>query len=227
VTARSSRDAEGRSLKRRVAIRTPRKTLLVVCEGTRTEPDYLNALKQQPAVHDVAAVDLRVETGRGKTDPKNLVSLAVAARNAAIDEDAEIDEFWCVFDVEWPTNHPGLHEAITQARNNSVEVAISNPCFELWLILHFQDQSAWLDSDDACRLRARLDGSKGKGLAAAAYMSRTADAANRAKALDERHQLNNIRFPRNNPSCGMHHLLATMESAQPEEPERADAAPPG
>jgi hypothetical protein len=227
VTPRGSRDAEGRSLRRQVAIRTPRKTLLVVCEGTRTEPDYLRALKQQPAVRDVAAVDLRVETGRGRTDPKSLVALAVAARNTAIDDDGEIDEFWCVFDVEWPTNHPGLEEAIRQACNNSIEVAVSNPCFELWLILHLQDQSAWLDSDDARRLRARLDGSKDKGLEASVYMSRTADTAKRAQALDERHQLNGTRFPRNNPSSGMHHLLATIEPGKVEAPEPTDAAPRG
>jgi hypothetical protein len=28
--------------------------------------------------------------------------MATEARARAIEEDAEIDEFWCVFDVEWP-----------------------------------------------------------------------------------------------------------------------------
>jgi hypothetical protein len=99
---------------------------MIFCEGERTEPEYLNALKRQPSVRDVAAVDLRVVTGHGKSDPRALVVLAVAARSRALDEDAEIDEFWCVFDVEWPKNHPGLLDAIREAERNSIDVAVSS-----------------------------------------------------------------------------------------------------
>ena len=65
MTSRKDRRAGARSLKRKVATRRPRKTLVVFCEGERTEPEYLDALKRQPSVRDVAAVDLRVETGHG------------------------------------------------------------------------------------------------------------------------------------------------------------------
>jgi|ERR1022692_2479531 hypothetical protein len=101
--------------------------------------------------------------------------MAVAARSRAIDEEAEIDEFWCVFDVEWPRNHPGLHEAIEQAQQNRIQLAVSNPCFELWLILHFQDQGAWLDNNGARRLRRKLDGSNDKGIDSAKYMPLASD----------------------------------------------------
>jgi hypothetical protein len=218
VTGRNSREPGGRSLKRKVATRRPRKTLLIVCEGTRTEPYYLNALKRQPAVRDIAAVELRVETGQGRTDPRSLVSLAVVGRSRAMDADEEIDEFWCVFDVEWPRNHPGLQEAMEDARRNSIEVAVSNPCFELWLILHLQHRSAWLNTDDACKLRARLDGSDGKGLNAAIYMPLMEVAMQRAVALDERHLGNNTAFPHNNPSSSMHRLLAAVQPDGPEKP---------
>jgi hypothetical protein len=100
-----------RSLQRKVAIRSPRKTL-----------------------------DLRVEPRREGAVPLTLISMAADARGKAIDEEAEIDEFWCVFDVEWPINHPNLHDALDRARRNDIQLAISNPCFELWLILEMQDQ---------------------------------------------------------------------------------------
>ena len=212
------RGEAGRSLKRRVAIRRPRKTLVVFCEGTRTEPDYLHALKRQPAVRNIAAVDLRVETGQGRTDPRSLVLLAIEARRRAIDTDEEIDEFWCVFDVEWPKNHPNLQEAMALARQNNVEVAVSNPCFELWLILHFQSRSAWLNTDEACRLRGRFDGSSGKGLNATTYMPLVDIAAVRAAALDKRHLNQSARFPHNNPSSGMYRLLAAVQSGEHEPP---------
>jgi hypothetical protein len=209
--ARRDRVAGGRALKRRVGTRRPRKTLLVFCEGERTEPEYLDALKRQPAVRDAAAVDLRVQTGHGGSVPRTLVSLAAAARSKALDEEAEIDEFWCVFDVEWPRNHPGLSEAIERARLNSIRLAVSNPCFEVWLILHFENQGAWLDNDAARRARRRLDGSSDKGLDAAKYMPLAGDAARRAAELDERHQRNGTTFPDDNPSSGMHRLLASVE----------------
>jgi hypothetical protein len=209
--SRRTRKAGVRPLKRRVATRKPRKTLAVFCEGERTEPEYLDALKRQPSVRDVAAVDLRVETRQGGSVPRTLVAIAAEARRRARDEDAEIDEFWCVFDVEWPRNHPGLEEAVQQARANGIKLAVSNPCFELWLILHFQDHTAWLDNNQARRLRSRLDGSSDKGLEATKYMPLTADAARHAAGLDRRHLKDGTVFPQNNPSSGMHHLLAAVE----------------
>jgi hypothetical protein len=32
-----------------------------------------------------------------------------------------------------------------QARDNGIRIAISNPCFELWILLHFQDQRAHIE----------------------------------------------------------------------------------
>jgi len=184
---------------------------VVFCEGERTEPEYLDALKRQPSVRDVAAVDLRVETGHGGSVPRTLVAMATEAHSRAIDEEAEIDEFWCVFDVEWPRNHPGLGGAVQQARVNGIKLAVSHPCFELWLILHFQDHTAWLDNNQARRLRRQLDGSGDKGLDAAKYMPLAADAARRAADLDRRHLYDGTVFPQDNPSSGMHRLLAATE----------------
>jgi hypothetical protein len=79
-----------------IATRRPRKTLVIFCEGERTEPLYLEALRKQPNVKDAASVDLRVATEHGMPDV--LVSAAIKAREKAADEEDEIDEFWCVFE---------------------------------------------------------------------------------------------------------------------------------
>lgn len=140
-----------------------------------------------------------------------LVSLAVDARSRAVDEDGEIDEFWCVFDVEWPRNHPGLKDAIERARQNNIRLAVSNPCFELWLILHHKNTGAWLDNDNARRLRRSLDGADDKGLDAAKYMPLRSTARSRAAALEKRHHENGTSFPHDNPSSGMRCLIAAVE----------------
>jgi hypothetical protein len=51
VTSKRKASA-GRSLSRKVATRRIRKTLLVFCEGERTEPEYLRALRLEPAFPD-------------------------------------------------------------------------------------------------------------------------------------------------------------------------------
>ncbi|WP_218577203.1 RloB family protein [Phytohabitans rumicis] len=180
------------------------------CEGRRSEPEYLEALKREPAVRDVAAVDLRIERHAGESAPLALVRMAVAAKDRADREEGEVDEVWCVFDVEWPTNHSGLVEALELARKHGIEVAVSNPCFELWLVLHFRDHRAWLDNDAARRLRRSCDGQGDKGVDGATYMASRDVATRRAAALERMHLLNGVRFPHDNPSSGMYHLVTAV-----------------
>ena len=127
-------------------------------------------------------------------------------------ENDEIDEFWCVFDVEWPVNHPNLAEAIALAETNDVKLAISNPCFEVWLVLHLQEHGAWLDNDQAVKLRRRLDQSADKGLDPAKYMPHVGTASSRAAKLEERHRRDNTSFPNDNPSSSMHRLIASVQA---------------
>ena len=204
----------GGSLRRDVAVRTPKRTFLVFCEGAKTEPAYLKALKRDPAVCDVASVNIRVDEKTSGSVPLTLVEAAAKARAHPSGEDGEIDEVWCIFDVEWPQNHPNLDRALAHARENDVRVAVSNPCFELWLALHFEDQTAWLGTNDATRLRRSRDGSTGKGLDGATYMPRRAAAARRARALDERHRGNETEFPHDNPSSGMFRFLEATEGEE-------------
>ncbi|MFF3852975.1 RloB family protein [Micromonospora sp. NPDC002575] len=126
-------------------------------------------------------------------------------------QDEEVDECWCVFDVEWPQNHPYLDEAVRLAARHGIRLAISNPCFELWLILHFREHNAFLTTSDAERQSRLLDGRPGKRIDGGRYVERRGDAAERAIALDRRHASNQTSFPDNNPSSTFHELLAAIE----------------
>ena len=181
------------------------------CEGQRTEPDYLKALKREPAVRDIASVDIHIHDESLGSAPLTLVKAAAEARARASGEESEVDEVWCIFDVEWPQNHPKLKEARALAKRSNVKVAVSNPCFELWLLLHFRDQTAWLDTDAAKALLKKHDPSEGKSLEGATYMPRRAEAASRARSLEARHKGNGTKFPNDNPSSGMHRFLDAVE----------------
>ena len=181
------------------------------CEGRKTEPDYLRALKQEPAVRDLASVDIRIDLDASGAVPLTLVKAAADARASAHGQQGEIDEVWCLFDVEAPQNHPKLDEAVAKAEESDVRLAVSNPCFELWLALHFADHTAWLDTAAARRLRQEHDGSARKGLDGAMYMARRTEAAERARALAVRHERDGAALPDDNPSSGMFRFLAAVE----------------
>jgi hypothetical protein len=204
------------SLRRRTETRTPRKTLVLFCEGERSEPDYFEALKREPQVRELAAVDVRIDEDSAGSDPLTLVRAAICARERAQGAEGEIDEFWCVFDVEWKTyrrNHPTLMEAVRLAHDNDIRLAISNPCFELWLVLHFKTWTRWLNNTDARRERRACDGQADKGVAGALYMPKRSVAAKRAKALDAKHAGDGTPFPDDNPSSGVFRIIESVSGA--------------
>ena len=205
------RPHQRRPLRREVERRATRRTVLVFCEGERTEPEYLRALKREPAVREVASVDIWARDETAGSAPLTLVTAAAEARARSSAEEGEVDEVWCLFDVEWPRNHPKLREAVALAETSDVNVAISNPCFELWLALHFADQTAWLDTNSANRLRRRHDGRSDKGLDGSVYMARRTDAARRARLLRKKHEGDGTEFPHDNPSSGMYRFLQAVE----------------
>ena len=65
-----------------------------------------------------------------------------------------MDSAWAVYDgVEHFNNNPAdWHEAINLARARKINLAITNPSFEFYYLLHFQDQMGWLERDEAKRL---------------------------------------------------------------------------
>ncbi|MEV0793360.1 RloB family protein [Kribbella sp. NPDC050459] len=175
------------------------------CEGEASEPDYISALKRLPEIRGNTAINLIIDATAGV--PLKLVEKAVARQQ----RDTEIDESWCVFDVEWPRHHPNLDRALRLAAAEGINVAVSNPCFELWLILHHQPHTGFLDNRGAEALSSRLDGRQGKRIDGAGYMKLRRDAYIRAEALADRHERDGTTFPNDNPSSSMYRLLAAIE----------------
>lgn len=167
------RGQAGRSA-RRPAFREPRLRLLVVCGGKRTEPDYFRGLKNQvrnPAVH--------VSVKAKGIAPWDLVEYA---RSRAPIRTDEFDEVWCVVDRD----EFALQPAATRATQLDVQLAVSNPCFELWLLLHHKDCTAPFGDASAvlCRLRKQVPGYEKTGLRFADFADGVPDALRRAERLD-------------------------------------------
>ena len=136
----NNREGRVRFLRRNNTLREPKPRILIVCEGTETEPQYLKAFYRQTRNR---AVDVEI-VGEGAT-PKTLVERALLRKKIAEkeakrrgEEYLKYRDVWCVFDID---QHPYVDDARQQARDNGINLAISNPCFELWLLLHFRDHN--------------------------------------------------------------------------------------
>ncbi len=115
------------------------------------------------------------------------------------------DEVWCVFDVD---EHPRLADAIELASARGIGVAISNPCIELWFLLHFADQAAYLSRHEAqARVKARLGPGKDlDGTTLELLASHYSDARSRAQQLDTKHEGDGTPAPAN-PSSGVWRIV--------------------
>lgn len=119
------------------------KSYLIACEGECTEPNYINGLvKHQKLIQKIAIGTEVVIVPHGATDPYGVLNELLN-----VPDKDRFDEFWIVIDrdeVELKKKGYGGHtkenfnKAIDESSKNGVNVACSNPCFELWLVLHFE-----------------------------------------------------------------------------------------
>ena len=121
-SARRPRFQRDTELRRHAGRREERRSVLVITNGSRTEVDYFEALRREPWV---TADKVRVKFEKG--DPASVV-----LRAAAIRDDSAYDEAWVVCDQDEFNVKP----AVENAHACEVWLALSVPCFEIWLILH-------------------------------------------------------------------------------------------
>lgn len=141
----------GKDLKRQRARLDVRPRFLIVCEGRVTEPEYINLIRIKEKINLVRIII----DNQGGT-PKTLVDRAVAEKRRNRSEFGKQDEIWCVFDID---EHPLIAEARQKADANGIKIAISNPSFEFWLLLHFVYHSAAISRQEARRqCEARMNG---------------------------------------------------------------------
>lgn len=107
------------------AVRAQRRVLYVAVEGEVTEPDYLDYLNE--AFGRELGFRINVVSRRNGLKP-------LAAVEAVLSRIDDGDEAWVLIDRD---QHNDIDQALALARKNGVNVALSHPCFELWLLLHF------------------------------------------------------------------------------------------
>lgn len=184
--------------------------LLVFIEGLRTEEDYLTYWRRQ--YRDRVLID--IDPFRG--GPLQLVERAVAAkrseaRDAKRGRGRPHDQIWCMFDRD---EHPYFDRAIDLANRHGINLAISNPCIELWFMIHFEDHTAFIERQKAQdRAEELLGCSKALNESALrALAERYDEARRRAIKLDEKHAGDGSP-PGTNPCSGVWRLIDVICNA--------------
>ena len=131
--------------------------ILIVSEGSKTEPLYLNEIRTK---FRLSTTNVQVQHSQYGTSPLQVVEYAEhLLKNGDENKYIEPHAFEQVFVVFDRDDHITYHQALSKAaalngklRNDlkqpvSVQAIVAVPCFELWLLLHFEDILAPLQRD--------------------------------------------------------------------------------
>lgn len=134
---------KAKKLERQKPTRKLYEKVLIVCEGSKTEPNYFNELKDH---YEIDTANIRI-SGECGSDPISVVRHGEELFREAARTSEPFDKVYCVFDRD---NHANFDEAITLLNSlrpaNTFKEITSTPCFELWFILHFVYTSVPLES---------------------------------------------------------------------------------
>lgn len=116
---------------RRPPLREPRKLFVIATEGKETEQIYFSIFNGDEYRKNVHVQIL--PTRKGESSPQSV--LKRLQQYASAKGVRPGDELWVVVDVDrW--GEQALNALCQTCQQAGYDVAISNPCFELWLILH-------------------------------------------------------------------------------------------
>ncbi|WP_405112878.1 RloB family protein [Micromonospora sp. NBC_01405] len=163
--------------------------MLIATNGKSTEVDYFDGLKQEPWVRSRVVVVLE----RGS--PVDLVRGAARRRQRD-----DFDEAWAVCDVDHYLTTPATREAVAA----DVKLAWSNPCFEVWLLLHYENCTRYVENAKKARdlLRKHDPDWDKTALNFDRFRNRIEDALRRADRLDPP--------PKSNPSTSVGQIIAAL-----------------
>lgn len=168
------RQRQAQKLARKKGKRAPYERILIVCEGSKTEPLYFKEIRQH---YRLQTANIKILPSKQGTDPLHVVK---SAKDLFEKGDypsilpGAFEKVYAVFDRD---EHKHYHDALKYAENLndklrndeksliSFEAIASVPNFEIWLLLHFEDiQHALRRNEVIDRLKKHLtEYQKGQG----------------------------------------------------------------
>jgi len=121
--------------------------ILIISEGY-VEESYF---KQINSFFKRKPIELIPMYSSGEPDALSVVEFAIKQKKK-YSKDDDLKSVWCVFDVDENWINKKIEPALQKAYKNKINICISNPCFEIWLLLH-QDfwSAAHIENGDAAK----------------------------------------------------------------------------
>jgi RloB-like protein len=178
--------------------------VLIVCEGEATEVLYFKGIKRAKKRN---TINIKVLDADGKTDPMSIINRAIDERQKIKDDDGwePIDTAWAVFDGdEHMANLNNWRSALALAESKRINLAITNPSFEFWYLIHFQNAFAPMTAKAALRQLQQAGNlpnyTKSQTLFPDPLLTRTPAAIDRAEKIAQQIQRDGLdRY--SNPGC--------------------------
>ena len=135
---------KGKIEKRGAKRRKVKPIVLIVTEGSQTEPKYFEHFKTRQNNIDIRVVGSR--SSAGETDYISLLRKAREYQERNQLSSSTGDSVWVIADADVNYNNPKpmaeknskLNQARKMADNRGINLLLSSPCFEFWFLLHYQ-----------------------------------------------------------------------------------------
>lgn len=179
---------------RQQGLRPARTSILIVCEGSETEPMYLKHIQDEKS----QTLDIKIDRGCNAANMLGRVERLLRIRG--------YDHTWCVLDHD---ERSGIELILEQIRQQH-RVAFSNPCVEIWYYWHFDAQGLCTKAKIQRLLKQKIRGYR-KSMDVYDQLSPMRDTAgSRAQEWRQRNEeFGSSEFA--NPSTGMDQLVQFLE----------------
>lgn len=194
--------------------RDERITVIIACEDSVSAPLYFRDLFDRLKKSRTMAVSSFVIATHKHSDPVGVLQDLLDHEKA---QKQTFEHRWIVIDRDEERTGGGGHslenfnEAIIKAHSNKIEVAYSNPCFEIWYLLHFEYRNTPIDRDELFnKLEREHQYQKNRLLSLTQEQHKTA-IENAKNLIDSWEKINGKTSPaKDNPSTTIHNLIALL-----------------
>ena len=127
-------------------LRKRKPVVYLICEGSETEIKYFKKFRSRECNIDIVPIPSQYKSA------DKLVQKAQATIGYSPYYPDEGDIIWCVFDRDDNTNAM-LSKAKQMAIKEGYQIAFSNPSFEVWFLVHFNNQTTPVEN---CEVAIKL-----------------------------------------------------------------------
>ena len=113
-------------------------TILIICEGQKTEPNYFNKLKEKYHLSNI------IIPRNTKPSPSSVVKVATE-KLKEYELNINNSIIYCVFDRD---EHKDIDMAFDRIQAKNFIPILSSRCFEIWYLLHFEYTARVFNSYD-------------------------------------------------------------------------------